>query len=196
MTVQCVIDVAAEGARTCREYKGDEMVLRSIAATALTLVLALPAQADVKASSPDGIIIQVKAEVALDRDDAWARLLDVSSWWKSSHTYSGSSDNLRIDAVAGGCWCELWSGGEVEHGRVIAVMPKEMIRLDAPLGPLQEMGVSTALTFTLAAGATPNKTAVTVDFKVSGSSLSGLDKLAKIIDGVITEQVVNYASAK
>lgn len=154
------------------------------------------ANAEVKGSAPDALVIQVKAEVALDRDDAWARLLDVSSWWKSSHTYSGSSDNLKIDAVAGGCWCELWSGGEVEHGRVLAVMPKEMIRFDAPLGPLQEMGVSTALTFTLAAGSAPNKTAITVDFKVTGSSLSGLDKLAKVIDGVLTEQVVNYAAAK
>lgn len=170
--------------------------IRTSAIAAAMALFAGAAHADVKASSPDGIIIQVKAEVALDRDDAWARLLDVSSWWKSSHTYSGSSDNLKIDAVAGGCWCELWSGGEVEHGRVMAVMPKEMIRFDAPLGPLQEMGVSTALTFTLAAGSAPNRTAITVDFKVSGSSLSGLDKFAKVIDGVITEQVANYASAK
>lgn len=172
------------------------MVLRSIAAAALVMMLAMPVQAEVKGSAPDALVIQVQAEVALDRDDAWARLLDVSSWWKSSHTYSGNADNMKIDAAAGGCWCELWSGGEVEHGRVVAVMPREMIRFDAPLGPLQEMGVSTALTFTLAAGSTPNKTAITVDFKVSGSSLSGLDKLAKVIDGVITEQVVSYASAK
>lgn len=173
--------------------------MRVFAANALAGAVALlgsVAHAEVKASSPDGLVIQVKAEVALDRDDAWARLLDVSSWWKSSHTYSGNADNLTIDAVAGGCWCELWSGGEVEHGRVLAVMPREMIRFDAPLGPLQEMGVSTSLTFTLAAGSSPNKTAITVDFKVSGSSLSSLDKLATVIDGVITEQVVNYAAAK
>lgn len=158
--------------------------------------LSSTAQAELKASAPDALIIQVKAEVPLDRDDAWARLLDVSSWWKSSHTYSGSADNMNIDAVAGGCWCELWSGGEVEHGRVVAVMPKEMIRFDAPLGPLQEMGVSTALTFTLSAGSRPDTTSIVVDFKISGSSLSGLDKFGAVIDGVISEQVANYAAGK
>lgn len=171
------------------------MIARLIAASALAL-MTVPASAEVKASAPDALVIQVKAEVLLDRDDAWARLLDVSSWWKSSHTYSGNADNMSIDAVAGGCWCELWSGGEVEHGRVVAVMPKEMIRFDAPLGPLQEMGVSTALTFTLSAGSKPNTTSVVVDFKVSGSSLSGLDKLSAVIDGVISEQFVSYATGK
>jgi len=171
------------------------MVIGSAIAAALAL-LSGTAQAELKASAPDALVIQVKAEVPLDRDDAWARLLDVSSWWKSSHTYSGSADNMNIDAVAGGCWCELWSGGEVEHGRVVAVMPKEMIRFDAPLGPLQEMGVSTALTFTLSAGSKPNTTAVVVDFKVSGSSLSGLDKIGAVIDGVIVEQVASYATGK
>ena len=154
------------------------------------------AQADVKASAPDGLIIQIKTEVALDRDDAWARLLDVGSWWNGSHTYSGNAQFMSIDAVAGGCWCELWSGGEVEHGRVVFVMPKEAIRLSTALGPLQEMGVSGALTFTLSDGSSPAKTALTVDFKVSASSLSGLDKLAPIIDSVIAEQITRYASAK
>lgn len=154
------------------------------------------AQADVKASAPDGLIIQIETEVALDRDDAWARLLDVGSWWNGSHTYSGNAQSMSIDAVAGGCWCELWSGGEVEHGRVVFVMPKEAIRLSSALGPLQEMGVSGALTFTLSDGSSPAKTALTVDFKVSASSLSGLDKLAPIIDSVIAEQITRYASAK
>ncbi len=85
----------------------------------------------------------------------------------------------------------MWSGGEVAHGRVVAVMPKEMIRFDAPLGPLQEMGVSTALTFTLSAGSKPNATAVVVDFKVSGTSLSGLDKFGAVIVGVIVEPVAS-----
>ena len=162
----------------------------------IAAMLAPPAGAEVTAKAPDGIVIRVKAEVALDRDDAWARLLDISSWWNGSHTYSGDAGNMSVDAVAGGCWCELWSGGEVEHGRVVAVMPRDMIRFDAPLGPLQEMGVGTALTFTLSDSASSSATVIEADFKVTGSSLSGLDKLAAVIDGVITEQVTRYASAK
>lgn len=173
------------------------MRLKAIARAAFAAaLLGGPAQADVKAAAPDGLIIQIKTEVALDRDDAWARLLDIGSWWSSSHTYSGNAESMNIDAVAGGCWCELWSGGEVEHGRVVLVMPKETLRFSSALGPLQEMGVSGALTFTLADGPSPSRTVVTVDFKVSGSSLSGLDKLAPVIDGVMAEQITRYASAK
>ena len=173
------------------------MALKAIASFVFAITLTgSPAHADVRASAPDGLIIQIKTEVALDRDDAWARLLHIGSWWNGSHTYSGSAESMNIDAVAGGCWCELWSGGEVEHGRVMFVMPKEAIRFSTALGPLQEMGVSGALTFTLADGSSPSKTAVTVDFKVSGSSLSSLDKLAPVIDGVITEQVTRYAGDK
>lgn len=174
-----------------------QMKLRMIACGVLgAMPLAAPAVAEVTAKAPDAIVIQLKAEVALDRDDAWARLLDIASWWNGSHTYSGDAGNLSIDAVAGGCWCELWSGGEVQHGRVVAVMPRGMIRFDAPLGPLQEMGVGTALTFTLSNGVSPSSTAIVVDFKVTGSSLSGLDRLAGVIDGVITEQITRYASAR
>ena len=173
------------------------MALKAIASFVFAITLTgIPAHADVKAFAPDGLIIHINTEVALDRDDAWARLLHIGSWWNGSHTYSGNAESMNIDAVAGGCWCELWSGGEVEHGRVMFVMPKEAIRFSTALGPLQEMGVSGALTFTLADGSSPSKTAVTVDFKVSGSSLSSLDKLAPVIDGVITEQVTRYAGDK
>ena len=100
------------------------MALKAIASFVFAITLTgSPAHADVRASAPDGLIIQIKTEVALDRDDAWARLLHIGSWWNGSHTYSGSAESMNIDAVAGGCWCELWSGGEVEHGRVMFVMP-------------------------------------------------------------------------
>ncbi len=170
---------------------------RNLVAAALAAAMCgAPAGADVKAKAPDGMSIQITAEVALDRDDAWARLLDISSWWSGEHTYSGSAKSMSVDAVAGGCWCELWIGGEVEHGRVVMVMPKQSIRFDTALGPLQQMGVVGALTITLADGATASKTAITVDYQVSGSSLSGLDKLADIVNQVLTEQVKRYASGE
>jgi hypothetical protein len=154
------------------------------------------ANAEVKAKAADGMVIQVKAEVALDRDDAWARLLDISRWWSGAHTYSGEAKSMSVDAVAGGCWCEFWNGGEVEHGRVVSVMPKEMIRFAAALGPLQEMGVTGAMTITLADGSAAGKTAVTLDYKVAGSSLSNLDAIAGVVDQVLTEQVTRFASGE
>ena len=172
------------------------MWMKTITGGVMAGLLCGAASADVKAKAADGVIIQVKAEVALDRDDAWARLLNISSWWSSDHTYSRSGKSLSVDAVAGGCWCEFWNGGEVEHGRVVMVMPKQAIRFVTALGPLQQMGVTGALTITLADGATASKTAITVDYQVSGSSLSGLDKIADMVDQVLTEQIKRYASGE
>lgn len=170
--------------------------MRALVAVAV-LALGLPgsANAEVKAKAADGMTLQVVAEVALDRDDAWARLVDVASWWQSSHTYSGDAKSLSLDAQAGGCWCEIWSGGEVEHGRVVSVMPRDVLRVDGAFGPLQEMGVSGAMTLTLSDGGA-GKTKLTLDYKVVGSSLSGLDKLAPIVDQVLAEQVQSFAALK
>lgn len=173
------------------------MKIKAIAAAALVAAgLGGVALADVKASAPDAMIIQIKAEVALDKDDAWARLLNIGSWWSGSHTYSGNARNMSVDAVAGGCWCELWSGGEVEHGRVVYVAPLETLRFSTALGPLQDLGVSGALTMTLSNGSSAGKTAITLDYKVTGSSLSGLDKLSGVVNQVLAEQVTRFASGE
>lgn len=162
------------------------MVLMALGAFA-----APPALAEVKSKAPDGFVIQIKGEVALDRDAAWARLLDIGSWWSGAHTYSGDAANLKLDAMAGGCWCELWAGGEVEHGRVVMVMPMSVVRANAPLGPLQGMGVAATLTLTLSDGA-GGGTAITLDYVVNGSSLSGLDGVAGPVHQVLAEQVAGF----
>lgn len=169
------------------------MLRRVIALMVLGAFAAAPALAEVKSKAQDGFVVQIKGEVALDRDAAWARLLDIGSWWNGAHTYSGDAINMKLDAMAGGCWCELWSGGEVEHGRVVLVMPLSLVRLDAALGPLQEMGVSGAMTLTLSDGAAGGM-AITLDYKVSGSSLSGLDSLADIVNQVLSEQVAGFTN--
>ena len=167
------------------------MLRRVFAVMAVGASIAAPALAEVKAKAPDAIVIQIKGEVALDRDAAWARLLEIGLWWNGGHTYSGDAANMKLDAMAGGCWCELWAGGEVEHGRVVMVMPMSVLRVSTALGPLQELGVSGALTLTLSDGAA-GKTAITLDYKVSGSSVSGLDKLADAVNQVLTEQVAGF----
>lgn len=154
------------------------------------------ASAEVTGKAPDGMTIHIVVEAKMDRDAMWARLVDPSLWWNPAHSYSGEAKSLSLDAQAGGCWCEMWNGGEVEHGRVIMVMPKETLRLDAPLGPLQALGVQATLTFTLEDGKAAGATKLTVDYHVSGSSLSGLDQLAAPVDGVLTEQVTRLASGK
>lgn len=163
------------------------------AALLMALAPAGLASADVKAKAPDGFTIQIKSQTKRDRDEAWAHLLDIASWWSSAHTYSGEAKSLSIDARAGGCWCEIWNGGEVEHGRVVLVMPREIVRFDTSLGPLQDLGVKAAMTLTLSDG-TEGRTMVTLDYKVTGSSLSGLDVLAPVVEGVLAEAMTRFAA--
>ncbi len=178
------------------ETSGVEMIFKSVSGVVGAALLCSAAQAEVKESAPDALVIQIKAEIPLDRAASWTRLLNVGSWWSDAHTYSGKAASMSIDAVAGGCWCELWAGGEVEHGRVIYLSPQQALRLSSALGPLQEMGVASVMTFTLSDGSAPDRTAVTLDMKVSGSSLSGLDKIGPAVDQVLSEQVMRLAKGE
>ena len=90
----------------------------------------------------------------------------------------------------------MWGGGEVEHGRVITVMPRDLLRFDTALGPLQELGVKGVMTFTLSNAGASGNTKLTLDYKVSGSSLSGLDTLAGPVEQVLAEQVARFISGK
>ena len=164
------------------------MIRLLLAGAVLASAIAVPAGAEVKASAPDGLLFQYKGQVPLGREEAWKRLVAIGSWWSDGHTYSGSASNMTIDPMAGGCWCETWPAGEVEHGRVMLAMPGQTLRLSAALGPLQEIGVGGALTITLADGAASGATAITMDYKVVGSSLTNLAPVAKVIDGVMQEQ--------
>jgi hypothetical protein len=164
------------------------MIRLMLAGAVLASAVAVPASAEVKAAAPDGLVFQYTGQVALSRDEIWKRLIAVGSWWSDAHTYSGSASNMTIDPMAGGCWCETWPGGEVEHGRVVLAMPGQTLRLFAALGPLQELGVNGALTVTLGDGATSGTTSVTWDYKVVGSSLANLAPMAKLVDGVMQEQ--------
>jgi hypothetical protein len=164
-------------------------MFRSLPAGALVVAaLCCPAASEVKASAPDGLTFQYNGEIPLAREAAWKRLLAVGTWWNGEHTYSGNGANMTVDAVAGGCWCEMWSGGEVEHGRVVTIMTSEMLRFQTALGPLQGLGVNAVMTWTLADGASPGTTRVTMDYGVTGSSLTNLVPMAGPVDGVLQEQ--------
>jgi uncharacterized protein YndB with AHSA1/START domain len=162
--------------------------MRTPGAIALVLALAPTALAEVKASAPDALVTEQRAEVAMTKEALWARLVQPALWWSDDHTYSQSAANLSLKPVAGGCWCETWKGGAVEHGRVIAIMPNQLLRLDAALGPLQELGVKGLLTFQIADARTPGRIVVTMTYRVVGSSASKLDAMADPVDGVLGEQ--------
>jgi hypothetical protein len=168
------------------------MSIRLAALAACVAVLAVPAVAEVKRSAADGFAVECRAEVALAPAAAWTRLVHVGDWWSSAHTYSGDAANLQLKARAGGAWRERWKGGEVEHGRVLMAMAPATLRLDAPLGPLQEMGVSAILTIQLTA-LPSGTTGAVFSYRVSGAAGLGLDSIAPAIDGVLCEQAARFA---
>ena len=157
---------------------------------AMTLMTTAAARAEVVSSSPTAFVLRSEATVTTTPDRAWRALTQPSRWWSSAHTYSGDARRLTLDPRAGGCWCERWGDGQsVEHMRVVAVLENEgvrTLRMVGGLGPLQAMGVSGVLTFTVAPDASGAK--ITIEYRVSGEPGLGLDQIATPVDSVLMEQ--------
>ncbi len=145
------------------------------------------ARADVKSAGPDHIQILFTERIAATPGAVYAAIGQVERWWSNEHTYSGDASNLSLAMQPGGCFCERWAGGAVEHGRVVLLLRDQMVRLEAPLGPVQALGVAATLTFLVKAE--DGGSTLSVGYRVNGSSASGLDKLAPAVDGVLGVQV-------
>lgn len=147
------------------------------------------AGAEVVASSDDHYTLRHEAGSAMTPDAMWARLIQPDTWWHPGHTWSSDAANLTLDPQAGGLWREDWAGGSVAHGTVLAVMEGRMLRLDAPFGPLQGMGVDVVWTITLEADDETGGTIVIFEEVANGSSASGLDEIAPAVDSVKGEAI-------
>jgi len=155
---------------------------------ALALAALVPlAHAEVKESSADAFLLAYEGAVAAPTAKAYADIVQIGKWWDSEHTYSGKSANLTLKPDAGGCFCERWKDGSVEHGEVLMAMPGKMLRLRTALGPLQERALTGILTFFLKNE--NSATTLTVEYRVNGASASGLDHLAPSVDDVLGAQV-------
>lgn len=151
-------------------------------------LLAANASAEVVERSADHFVVGFSAQVEAPPAKVYVAITEVVHWWSAEHTWSGKSENLALKAEVGGCFCERWAEGSAEHGRVILAIKNEMLRLSASLGPLQEFALNGVLTFKLQA--TDNgTTGLDVDYRVNGSSASGLDEFAPAVDGVLAVQV-------
>jgi uncharacterized protein YndB with AHSA1/START domain len=148
--------------------------------------------AEVRFAAPDAFLIEQRYVIQAPADTVWESLVHPERWWPADHTWSGKHENLRLEATIGGCFCELWDGNAVEHGRVVLLMPGRMLRLDAALGPLQELAVSGVITVTLQEK--DGATTVTITHRVSGDSSQKLDALAPIVDQVNAQQFGSLAA--
>jgi len=146
------------------------------------------ATAEVTESAADGFLVTIAATSPATPAKVYAALVQPQSWWSDEHTWSGKAANLSLKAEAGGCFCERWSDGSAEHGRVIMALPEKLLRLDGALGPLQEFSLKATLSFWLKPGE-KGGTELSVEYRVNGAGSSGLDAFAPRVDEVIDTQV-------
>jgi hypothetical protein len=159
-----------------------------VGAMVLPLLFGARAHAEVIDVAANGFEVRESVHVAAPPDRAYAELLQPAHWWSSDHTFSGSAANLKLDARAGGCWCEsLPDGGSVEHLRVVYVAPGKVLRLRGALGPFQGLAVIGAMTFSVKSNAGGSD--ITLSYVVGGYAKDGFDALSKAADRVLGEQI-------
>ncbi len=158
------------------------------------------ASADVIQSAPDGFQLKLEETSSLSADALFSKIGNLPAWWASDHTYSGDAGNLSLaDMKPGQLWLERWDHGQVQHGRVIAVTNasnEKMIRFEAALGPLQEIGVNAVLTIKVTPEdkpETPHLSTVRFDYYVTGASFQKLDQWAADVDSVLSQQIKTLA---
>ncbi|HET9033751.1 MAG TPA: hypothetical protein VFN25_12700 [Dokdonella sp.] len=154
----------------------------------LSLVLAGNASAEVVEQSADHFLLGFTAHVEAPPAKVYIAISEVAHWWSAEHTWSGKAENLSLKTEAGGCFCERWAEGSVEHGRVILALNDRLLRLNTALGPLQEVALNGILTFKLDPSDN-DTTMLEVSYRANGSSMSYLDQFAPAVDGVLAEQI-------
>lgn len=175
----------------CRAGRRRGAPLALLLSLALIAQVALPpsAAAAVLDSSERGFTIESSVHTDADAARSWRALTrDVGRWWLSEHTWWGRADRLRIEARAGGCFCEKSGSREAEHLRVVMVSPHKLLRMNGGLGPLQGMGFSGVLEFRLAAD-DAGGTRITLHYRVGGYSDQDPRGLAPAVDAVLSAQL-------
>jgi len=147
--------------------------------------------ADVVSFSETHFVLRLEATSSLSTDAMWQRLIQPSTWWHPDHTYSGSSENLSLEAVAGGAWREVWEGGSVTHGTVVFVKEGEVLRMNAPFGPLQSLAAYTIWTITISADGDGSK--VVFDEVSNGPPTANMAEIAEAVNFVKGEAIKRLA---
>ena len=155
---------------------------------ALTGCFGSVAQAEIVNAGPSGFNLRHVIEAPnVAAPVVWAALADIAKWWDPEHTYSGDARNLSLEPVVRGCFCEklsLYAG--IEHATVVYAQPAKTLRLIGALGPLQEFGVTGALTWQIDAAGGGTK--ITMTYNVGGFADRPLSDWAPIVDEVLGVQ--------
>jgi uncharacterized protein YndB with AHSA1/START domain len=166
----------------------DPAVLPRVLFALVFAVAGCRAPASVVDITASGFLVSNEVSIHAPPEKVYRALVhQVGRWWNPEHTYSKDSNNLSIDARAGGCFCErLASGGAVEHMSVVYVQPNQTLRMSGALGPLQASGLAGSLTWMLVRSGAD--TTLKLSYSVGGYMQGGFDKVAPAVDAVLAEQ--------
>ncbi len=166
------------------------MMRAAFVLSALALAIAAPAHAGVKSAEGAVIRIENRVTVAAPPDKVYAALGEIGKWWNGQHSYTGDAANMTIGLEPGACFCERFpKGGGVKHGEVVMAWPGQALRLDAALGPLQDEGISGALTFSLKK--VEGGTEVVQTYNIGGLRAE-MVRNAPLFDKVVGEQLTRF----
>ena len=146
----------------------------------LSVTFTSPSHADVNYADSSGFSITNESESTAPIETVYSHFIqDVDKWWPKDHTWWKGM--LSIDEQAGGCFCEVTQTASAAHMQISYVEPNKKVVMTGGLGPLQEMGLSGALTWefsTAEENASSNddtkrepspKTKVTLTYHASGN---------------------------
>ncbi|SFP06231.1 SRPBCC family protein [Qipengyuania nanhaisediminis] len=157
--------------------------------------LAVPASAEIVATSESGFVTKASARVAATPREAWLALIKPSDWWNDAHTWSADAANMTLVPSAGGCFCEKIPGegdipldGSAQHAIVVQAVPDRALRLRGGLGPLQAVPATGVLTVTLSE--IDGGTRIDWEYNVGGPMGFEIGQISKAVDGVMNQQLL------
>lgn len=157
--------------------------------------LAVPASAEVVATSDSGFVTKASARVAATPRETWLALIKPSDWWNDAHTWSADASNMTLVPSAGGCFCEKIPGegdipldGSAQHAIVVQAVPDRALRLRGGLGPLQAVPATGVLTVTLSE--IDGGTRIDWEYNVGGPMGFEIGQISKAVDGVMNQQLL------
>ncbi|TKB04388.1 hypothetical protein E5672_06200 [Alteromonas portus] len=184
------------------------MLTSSFLGTVLSAAFPSISMADVNYADNSGFSITNESESYAPVEVVYSHFIQhVDMWWPKDHTWWKGA--LRIDEQAGGCFCETTSTASAAHMQVSYVEPNKKVVMTGGLGPLQEMGITGALTwvFSTIDSSTPSgadtqdsripKTKVSLTYHASGNihfngqkaSNEDAANLVRVVDNVQAQQL-------
>jgi hypothetical protein len=155
------------------------------------LAASVPAAAEVVSASANGFEVRQTVNLVVPREIAWTSFGNIAAWWDPEHTYGGKSEDLSLSLVPGGCFCERFpKGGGIEHMRVTYVDPGKRVLLTGALGPL--LFEATAGVMDVQVKSSAGGSQLTLDYRAAGFAKGGAEKLAPLVDQVLSEQLKRY----